>query len=89
MGETLALFRPSVNNESLRVDSRPERLTGEPGAVLLREIMERTRIIDKLTERLHDPCKADGAAGGAVRTIPNSEEFSLPLSRNSTTTVNI
>ncbi len=60
MGETLALFRPSVDNKPLRVESRPERLTGEPGAVLLREIMERTRIIEWLTERLHDPRKPMG-----------------------------
>ena len=58
MGETLSLFRSSFN-KSLRIESRPERLTGEPGAVLLREIMERTRIIEWLTERLHDPRKAD------------------------------
>ncbi len=89
MGETLALFRLSVNNKSLRVDSRPERLTGEPGAVLLRELMERTRILEWLTERLHDPRKADGVTGDAVRIILNSEEFSMPLSRNSTNTVKI
>ncbi len=58
MGETPSLFRSSFN-KSLRIESRPERLTGEPGAVLLREIMERTRIIEWLTERLHDPRKAD------------------------------
>ena len=52
MGETLSLFRFSFNN-SLRIESRPERLTGEPGAMLLREIVERTRIIEWLTERLH------------------------------------
>ncbi len=45
MSETLSLFRSSFN-KSLRIESRPERLTGEPGAVLLREIMERTRIIE-------------------------------------------
>ena len=52
MGETLSLFRSSFN-KSLRIESRPERLTGEPGAMLLREIVERTRIIEWLTERLH------------------------------------
>ncbi len=58
MGETLSLFRSSFN-KSLRIESRPERLTGEPGAVVLREIMERTRIIEWLAERLHDPRKGD------------------------------
>ncbi len=70
MGETRALFRPSVNNKSLRVDSRPERLTGEPGAVLLREIMERTRIIEWLVERLDDLRKGD-RAGTCVENISN------------------
>ena len=58
MDETLCLFRSSFN-KSLRIESRPERLTGEPGAVLLREIMERTRIIEWLVERLDDPRKGD------------------------------
>ena len=35
------------------------RLTGEPGAVLLREIMGRTRIIEWLVERLDDPREGD------------------------------
>ncbi len=58
MGETLSPFRSSFN-ESLRIESRPERLTGEPGAVVLREIMERTRIIEWMVGRLHDPRKGD------------------------------
>ncbi len=58
MGETLSLFRSSFN-KSPRIESRPERLTGEPAAVLLREIMERTRIIEWLVERLDDPRKGD------------------------------
>ncbi len=63
MGESFALLRPSVNDKSLRVESRPERL--------------------------HDPRKAEGVTGNAVRIIPNSEEFSMPLSGNSTNTVKI
>ncbi len=58
MGETLSPFRSSFN-ESLRIESRPERLTGEPGAVVLREIMDRTRIIEWMVGRLHDPRKGD------------------------------
>ena len=58
MGETLALFRPSFN-KSLCIEARPERLTGEPGAVVLREIMERTGIVDWLIARLHDPRKPE------------------------------
>jgi hypothetical protein len=58
MGETLPLFRSSFN-KSLRIESRPDRLTAEPGAIVLREIMQRTRIIEWLVERLSDPRNAD------------------------------
>ena len=47
MGESVSLFRSSFN-KSLRIESRADRLTAEPGAVVLREIMERTRIIEWL-----------------------------------------
>ncbi len=56
MSETVSLFRSSFN-KSLRIESRPERLTREPGAVLLREIMERTRNIEWMVGRLHDSRK--------------------------------
>ena len=58
MGETLSLFRFSFN-KSRRIESRPERLTGKPGAVVLREIMARTRFIEWMVDRLHDPRKGD------------------------------
>ncbi len=58
MGEMLSLFRSSFN-KSLRIESRPERLTGEPGAVVVREIMDRTRFIEWTVDRLHDPRKGD------------------------------
>ncbi len=58
MGETLPLFRSSFN-KSLRIESRSDRLTAEPGAIVLREIMQRTRIIEWLVERLFDPRNAD------------------------------
>jgi Transposase DDE domain group 1 len=54
MGETLPLFATTFN-ASLLVEARPERLTGDAGAVLLREALERSRIIGWLTERLVDP----------------------------------
>ena len=54
MGETLPLPTASFN-ASLSVETRPERLTGDAGAVLVREIMERSGIIGWMTERLHDP----------------------------------
>ena len=54
MGETLPLFASSFN-ASLFVEARPERLTGDAGAILVRETIERTDIVGWLTARLHDP----------------------------------
>jgi hypothetical protein len=42
-------------NRSLRVESRSDRLTGDPGAVLLREVLERSGIVPWMTARLQDP----------------------------------
>ncbi len=50
--------------ESLCIETRPERLIGKPGAVLLHQIMERTRIIAWLAERLHDPARPMESVGG-------------------------
>jgi hypothetical protein len=54
MGETLPLLTTTLNT-SLLVETRPERLTGDAGAVLLREALERSGIVGWLTERLVDP----------------------------------
>src|SRR3954462_4852516 len=54
MGETLLPFATSFN-ASLSVEARPERLTGDAGAVLVREVIERTSILAWMTARLHDP----------------------------------
>ena len=54
MGEAnLSLFRAEFNH-SLRLESRPERLTSDAGAVVLREVTERLGIIDWMTKRLVD-----------------------------------
>lgn len=54
MGEgNLALFRAEFNG-SLRIESRPERLTSEAGAVVLREVVERLGLVDWLVKRLVD-----------------------------------
>lgn len=53
MGETLPLFKTSFNH-SVQVESRSEHLTGEAGALIQREIMDRLGIIDWLDERLTD-----------------------------------
>ena len=42
-------------NRSLHIESRVDRLTGDPGAVLLREIVEQSGIIGWMTARLTDP----------------------------------
>lgn len=46
-------------NRGLPVESRPERLTGDAGAVLLREILERSGIVPCLVGRLADLRRAD------------------------------
>jgi len=42
-------------NRSVKVEARRERLTGDAGAVLLRELMGQLSIDEYLTERLEDP----------------------------------
>ena len=54
MGETLEPATPSFNR-SLRIESRSDRLTGDPGAVVLREILERSGILGWMAARLKDP----------------------------------
>ena len=54
MGETLQRVTPSFNR-SLRIESRTDRLTGDPGAVVLREVLERSGILGWMTARLKDP----------------------------------
>ena len=58
MGESQHLLTASFNS-SLRVEARDERLSGDGGAVLLREAMERTGIVEHLTDRLDDPRDPD------------------------------
>ena len=53
MGESLFPIATTFNR-SLRIEARPERLTGEAGAVILREIIERTGIGAWLARRLVD-----------------------------------
>lgn len=54
MGETLSPVAPRFNR-SLRIESRAERLTGDPGAILLREVLETSGIVGWMTDRLTDP----------------------------------
>ena len=54
MGDDQTLLRPTFNG-SLRIEGRPERLTGDAGAIVLRETMDRLGMIEWLGERLQDP----------------------------------
>ena len=54
MGETLQPVTAGFNR-SLRIESRADRLTGDPGAVLLREVLERSGIVPWMTARIRDP----------------------------------
>jgi len=54
MGESQHLLAPAFNR-SVRVEARDEDLSGDAGAVLLRDILERTGVLDRLVARLHDP----------------------------------
>jgi Transposase DDE domain group 1 len=54
MGETPSTIHPSFN-AGVGIEARIERLTSDAGAVIVREVMERSGIIEWLTERLHDP----------------------------------
>ena len=74
MGETVQLFAPRFN-KSLRLESGEDRLTGEPGAVLLREVMERSGIVTwlgrgtVLRQRVrvgHDQPESLGFPSGAI-----------------------
>ncbi len=54
MPETIPQIRPSFNR-SLRLETRPELLSADTGALVQRELMDRSGLIDWLTGRLHDP----------------------------------
>jgi len=59
MGDkNLPLFRTEFNRY-LKIESRPERLSGEAGGVISREIVERLGIVKWLDKRLVDPRDPD------------------------------
>jgi len=58
MNEPSAPFRTTFNG-SLRIVGRPERLTSESGAIVLRETMDRLGITEWLVENLVDPRDPD------------------------------
>jgi len=71
MGETLQAVTPGFNR-SLRIESRADRLTGDPGAVMLREILERSGIVGWMTARLKDPRRQEDVTHDLASLIRTS-----------------
>lgn len=63
MGESIPPIRPSFNH-SVLIEGRPERLTPEAGALMLREADERLRLVRDLAAKLKDD------RGASVHTFP-------------------
>ena len=53
MGETLTIFSTTFNR-CAQIEARADHLSADSGALLLREIMERTGIVEWMTEWLID-----------------------------------
>ncbi len=53
MGETLRPVAAGFNR-SLTIETQAERLTGDPGAVLLREVLDATGIVPWMAARMRD-----------------------------------
>jgi len=68
MGETLQPVTPRFNR-SLRVEGRPDRLTGDPGAVLLREVLEASGIVQWMAGRLVDPRRQEDVTHDLVSLL--------------------
>ena len=66
MGEELSLFRAEFNG-SLRIEAREERLTGDAGGVILREVVERLGISCWLTAADHPARRRASLAAGSLR----------------------
>jgi len=59
MGEQQPTLFPLHFNRSIRIEDRPERLTGDAGVLALRQIDHRLGITDWLTRHLIDPRKQE------------------------------
>ena len=57
-GDQAGVFRPTFNG-ALRIETRRERLTGDAGVLMLRELMERTGLIEWLDAHFTDPRDPD------------------------------
>ncbi len=54
MGEASPIFVPTFNPR-LHIEARPDRLSAEGGAVLVRELLDQSSIIEQITGQLTDP----------------------------------
>jgi len=59
MGETQPTLFPLDFNRAIRIEDRPERLTGEAGVLALRQIDQRLGLTEWLATRLGDPRNPD------------------------------
>jgi hypothetical protein len=66
MGETLRPVAAGFNR-SLTIETRSERLSGDPGAVLLREVLDATGIVPWMTARMTD----DRPQADVVHDLPS------------------
>jgi len=55
MGEVTPCLFPVSFNRSLKVETRPERLSSDGGVIVLREIDERLKITENLTDNIAYP----------------------------------
>ena len=69
MGETQGMLTGLGFNAAVRVEARDERLTDAAGAVLLRELFERTGVLRLLQRRLEDPRRQDAITHPMVELI--------------------
>lgn len=58
MGETLSLFKMPFNR-SVQLESRPELTSSDAGALLLRQVLDDSKVTDFLRGALKDPRKPD------------------------------
>jgi hypothetical protein len=71
VGESYALSVPGFNG-SVRVEVRPERLTSDAGALLVREGLEKLGLRRWLETRLHDPRDADRTTHPLIEQVTTS-----------------
>lgn len=55
MGETQTTLLPAEFNQSVKIEARPERLSADAGALLMRELMDRLGLPDLVDAHLRDP----------------------------------